>query len=160
MFDLGLKLTELLQVKASKFLTGGVLVPRCRGLDLWRCGVAYPHAEWGVVAYPFVLIARSRHPKLDVEALMCGIVSAFIIGVGVAKAVVAHGHEAAHGFRVTKPGEVRSGPRLVLRRGVSMGVGQGCGDEVKGKMLVGGGGIAEPEGIWGWCHRRAPLHRR
>ena len=29
LFDLGLKLMELLQVKASKFLVGGVLVPRC-----------------------------------------------------------------------------------------------------------------------------------
>ena len=29
LFDLGLKLTELLQVKALKFLVGGVLVPRC-----------------------------------------------------------------------------------------------------------------------------------
>ena len=29
LFDLGLKLTELLQVKASKFLGGRVLVPHC-----------------------------------------------------------------------------------------------------------------------------------
>ena len=28
LFDLGLKLSELLQVKTSKFLVGGVLVPR------------------------------------------------------------------------------------------------------------------------------------
>ena len=33
LLDLGLKLTELLQVKVSKFLVGRVLVPRCRGLD-------------------------------------------------------------------------------------------------------------------------------
>ena len=58
MFDLGLKLTELLQVKASKFLGGGVLVPRYPGLDEWRRGVACPLAERGTVAYPFTLIAR------------------------------------------------------------------------------------------------------
>ena len=44
LFDLGLKLTELLQVKALKFLVGGVLVPRCQGFNAWRCGVACPLA--------------------------------------------------------------------------------------------------------------------
>ena len=122
MFDLGLKLTELLHVKASKFLVGGVLVPHCRGFDAWRCGVAYPLAGRRSIAYPFVLIARSWHPELDVEALTSGIVSAFVIRVGVAEAVVARGHEAAHGFRIAKPGEVRSSPHLVLLRGVSMGM--------------------------------------
>ena len=34
LLDLGLKLTELLQAKASKFLVGKVLVPHCRGLDV------------------------------------------------------------------------------------------------------------------------------
>ena len=34
LFDLGLKLTEMLQAKASKFLVGKVLVPHCRGLDV------------------------------------------------------------------------------------------------------------------------------
>ena len=136
LFDLGLKLTELLQVKASKFLVGGVLVPRCWGFDAWRCGVAYPLAGRGAIVCPFILIACSRHPELDVEALMSGIVSAFIIGVRVAEAVVARGHEATHGFRVAKPGEVRSDPRLVLLRGVSVGVGRGCSDEVEGKTLV------------------------
>ena len=136
MFDLGMKLTELLQVKALKFLMGGVLVPRYQGFDARRCGVACPLAGRGAIACPFVFIARSWHPELDDEALTSGIVSAFVIGVGVAEAVVAHGHEAAHGFRVAKPGEVRSGPRLVLLQGVSMGVGQGCGEEVKGEALV------------------------
>ena len=136
MFNLGLKLTELLQVKASKFLMGGVLVPRCRGFNTWRCGVACPHVGRGAIACPFVLIAHARHPKLDAEALMSGIVSVFVIRVGVAKAVVARGHEAVHGFRVMEPGEVRSSPCLVLFQGVSMGVGRGCGDEVEGKMLV------------------------
>ena len=88
------------------------------------------------LAYPSIFIARSRHPELDDEALMSGVVSAFIIGVGVAEAVVAHGHEVAHGFRVTKPGEVRSSPRLILLRGVGVGVGRGCGEEVEGKTLV------------------------
>ena len=136
LFDLGLKLTELLQVKASKFLVGGVLVPRCRGFDAWRCGVACPLTGWGAIACPFILIARSRHLELDVEALTSGILSAFVIRVGVAEAVVARGHEAAHGFRVAKPGEVRSSPRIVLLQGVSMGVGRGCGEEVEGETLV------------------------
>ena len=104
LFDLGLKLTELLQVKASKFLRGGVLVPRYRGLDAWRCGVACP----------FILITHAWHPELDVEALTSGIISVFIIGLGVAKAVVARSHETTHGFMVMKPREVRSGPCLVL----------------------------------------------
>ena len=136
MFDLGLKLTELLQVKASKFLVGGVLVPRCRVFDARRCGVACPLAGWGAIAYPSVFIAHSRHPELDDEALTNGIVSAFIIGVRVAEAVVACGHEAAHGFRVAKPREFRSGLRFVLLRGVSVGMGRGCGEEVEGETLV------------------------
>ena len=136
LFNLGLKLTELLQVKALKSLVGGVLVPRCRGFDAWRCGIACPRAGRGAIACPFVLNARSRHPELDDEALTSGIVSAFVIGVGVAKAVVARGHEAAHGFRVAKLREVRSGPRLILLRGVSLGVSRGCGEEVKGETLV------------------------
>ena len=114
LFDLGLKLTELLQVKASKFLVGGVLVPRCRGFDARRCGVSCPLTGQGAIACPFVFIARSRHHELDDEALTSGVVSAFVIGVGVAEVVVACGHEAAHGFRVAKPREVCSGPRLVL----------------------------------------------
>ena len=114
LFDLGLKLTELLQVKASKFLVGGVLVLRCRGSNARRCGVTCPLVGRGAIACPFILIARSRHLKLDVEALTSGIVSAFVVGVGVAKAVVTHVQEAAHGFKVTKPREVRSGPRLIL----------------------------------------------
>ena len=74
MFDLGLKLMELLQVEASKFLAGGVLVPRRRELNARRCGVAYPLAEQGAVTCPFVLIAHSWHPEPDVEALSSGIV--------------------------------------------------------------------------------------
>ena len=70
------------------------------------------------------------------EALMSGIISAFVIRVRVAKAVVARGQEAAHGFRVVKSGEVRSGPRLVLLRGVSVGVDRGYGIEVEGEALV------------------------
>ena len=134
--DLCLKLMELLQVKASKFLMGGVLVLRCRRLDARRCGVTYPLAEQGAVACPFTLITRPWHPEPDVETLSSGIVSAFIIGVRVAKAVVARGQEEAHSLRVTKPGEVCSGPCLVLLRGVSVGVSRGCGKEVKGKTLV------------------------
>ena len=114
MFDLGLELAELLQVKALKSLVGGVLIPRCRGFDARRCGVACRLAGRGAIACPSIFIARSRHPELDDESLMSGVVSAFVIGVGVAKAVVARCHEAAHGFRVAKPGEVRSGPRLIL----------------------------------------------
>ena len=72
MFDLGLKLMELLQVQASKFLGGKVLVSRCPGLDVWRCGVAYPLVGRRSIAYPFVLIACSRHPELDIEALTSG----------------------------------------------------------------------------------------
>ena len=46
-----------------------------------------------MIAYPLVLIARARHPKSDVEALTSGIVSAFVIRVRVAEAVVARGQE-------------------------------------------------------------------
>ena len=42
LFNLGLELMELLQVKALKSLVGGVLVPRCRGFDARRCAVACP----------------------------------------------------------------------------------------------------------------------
>ena len=104
LFNLGLKLTELLQVKASKFLVGGVLVPRCWGFDARRCGVACPLAGRGAIACPSVFIAHSRHPELDDEALTSGVISAFVIGVGVAKAVVACGQKAAHSLRVVKPG--------------------------------------------------------
>ena len=100
MFDLGLKLIELLQVKASKLL--GVLVSRYRWLDAWRCGVVCPLAERGTVACPCILITSSWHPEPDVEALTSGIVSALAIGVGVTEAVVACGHEATHGLRVAE----------------------------------------------------------
>ena len=93
LFDLGLKLMELLQVRAPKFFGGKVLVPRCRWDNAWRCGVACPLAKQGTVDYPFVLIAYAQHPESDVEALTSGVVSAFIIKVGVAEAVVARGHE-------------------------------------------------------------------
>ena len=76
------------------------------------------------------------HPEPDVEALSSGIVSAFIIRVRVAEAVVARGQEEAHSLGVAKPGEVCFGPRLVLLRGVSVGVSRGCGEEVKGEALV------------------------
>ena len=75
----------------SKFLGGGVLVPRCRRLDAWRHGVACPLMGREATARPFVLFAHARHPEPDVEALTSGIVSAFIIGVGVAEAIVARG---------------------------------------------------------------------
>ena len=55
LFDLGLKLTELLQVKASKFLEGGVLVPRYRGFDARRCGVACPLSGAGSDCLPLRL---------------------------------------------------------------------------------------------------------
>ena len=45
LFDLGLKLAELLQVWASMLSVDGVLVPRCRGFETWRCGVARPCAR-------------------------------------------------------------------------------------------------------------------
>ena len=134
--NLCLELTELLQVQASEFLGGGVHVPCCSRLDKQRCGIAGPLAEQGAVACPFTLITCPWNPEPDVEALSSGIVSAFIIGVGVAEAVVAHGQEKAHSLRVTKPGEVCSGPCPVLLRGVSVGVSRGCGEEVKGEMLV------------------------
>ena len=102
MFDLGLKLTELLQVKALESLRGGVLVPRCRGSDVRRCCATCPLAWGGTVAYPCILNTSSWHPEPDVEALTSGIVSALIIGVGVTEAVVACGHEATHGFRVAE----------------------------------------------------------
>ena len=180
MFDLGLELIELFQVRALRLCGGKVPVPRCRWDNVWRCGIACPLVKRGTVSYPFILIACAWHPESDVEALASGIVSAFIVRVGVAEAVVAHGHEAAHGFRVAKPGEVHSDPRLVLLRGVSVGVCRTCGDEVEAEMLVaslglcvsrsvgrsvGGGGIAQPEGVWGWCRlpalfRRSRLLRR
>ena len=114
MFDLCLKLTELLQVKASKLLGGKVLIPCCPGLDAWRCDAARPLKGRGARTCPFILIAHARHPELDMEALTSGVVSAFVIGVRVAEAVVARGQEAAHGFRVVKPREVHFGPCLVL----------------------------------------------
>ena len=122
MVDLCLELTELLQVKASEFLRGGIHVPCRPKLDERGCGVARPLAKQGEVACPFILITCPWHSEPDVEALSSGIVSAFIIGVGVAKAVVAHGQEEAHSLRVVKPGEVCSGPRLVLLRGAGVGM--------------------------------------
>ena len=96
MLDLGLKLAELFQVRASKLSEGKILVPCCRWDNTWRCGVACSLAKWGTVAYPRVLIIRSWHPEPDVEALSSWIISAFIIGVGVAEAVVACDQEEAH----------------------------------------------------------------
>jgi hypothetical protein len=102
LFDLGLKFTELLQVQALKLSGGKVLVPRCRWDNTWRCGVAFPRAKRGTVAYPFVLVAGSHHPEPDVETLASGIISVFIVGVRITEAVVARGQEAAHCFRVAK----------------------------------------------------------
>ena len=90
----------------------------------------------GTVAYPLVLVTHAWHPKSDVEALTRGIVSTFIIRVRVAKAIVTHGQEAAHGFTVVKSGEVRSGPCLVLLRGVGVGVSRSRGTEVEGEALM------------------------
>ena len=84
---------ELLQVQASKFLGGGVHVPCCPELDERGCGVARPLAERGAVACPLTLITCPWHSEPDVETLSSGIVSAFIIGVGVTEAVVACGQE-------------------------------------------------------------------
>ena len=89
-----------------------------------------------MVACPLVLFARPWHPEPDVEALTRRIVSPFVVGVGVAEAVVACSHEAAHGFGVTKTGEVCSSPRLVFFRGVGVGVRRCCGGEVEGETLV------------------------
>ena len=89
MFNLGLKLTELLQVWALKLLGGKVLVLCCQWDNAWGCGVARPLAERGPVAYPLTLITCPWHSKPDVETLSSEIVSAFVIGVGVAEAVVA-----------------------------------------------------------------------
>ena len=88
------------------------------------------------VAYPLVLAARAWHPKSDVEALTSGIVSIFIVGIGVAKAIVTCGQEAAHGFVVMEVGEIRSGPCLVLLRGVGVGVSRSRGTKVEGETLV------------------------
>ena len=166
LFDLGLKLMELLEVKTSKFLMGGVLVPRCWEFDARRCGVACPLMRRGAIAYPFILIAHSQHPELDDEALTSGIVSAFVIGVGVAEAVVACGQELAQSPRVVESGEIHSGPCLVLIRGVgvdaqvkSEALAAFRGMLVSGSVSVGvrGGGISPPEGVWGWCRRRTLL---
>ena len=89
-----------------------------------------------MVACPFTFITCSWHPEPDVEALSSWIISAFIIGVGVAEAIVACGQEEAHSLGVAKSGEICSGPRLVLLQGVSVGVSRGCGEEVKGETLV------------------------
>ena len=112
--DLCLELMELLQVQASEFHGGGVHV-LCRSkLDERGYGVTCPLSERGAVACPFILIICPWHSEPDVEAFSSGIVSAFIIGVGVAEVVVARGQEEAHSLGVAKSGEVCSGPRLVL----------------------------------------------
>ena len=82
------------------------------------------------------MLMSSSHPEPDVEALSSGIISAFVIIVRVAEAVVACGQEEAHSLGVAKSGEICSGPRLVLLRGVSVGVSRGCGGEVKDETLV------------------------
>ena len=99
LFDLGLKFTELLQVRASQLCGGGVLVLCCPARR--RCGVARSPTRRGTVARPLVLIARPRHPESDVEALASGVVGTLVVRVGVAETVVARGQEAAHGFRVS-----------------------------------------------------------
>jgi len=101
LFNLGLKLMELLQVWASKLCGGRILVPCCRWDNAWRCGVTRSPVRRGTVARPRVLIAHPRHPKFDVEALASGVIGALIVRVGVAETVVARGQEAAHGFRVS-----------------------------------------------------------
>ena len=88
------------------------------------------------VAYPLVLVACVWHPKSDVEALTSGIVSTFIVRIRVAKAIVTHGQETVHGFKVAKPGEICFGPRLVHLRGVGVGVSRSRGTKVEGETLV------------------------
>jgi len=89
-----------------------------------------------VVVCPLVLVARAWHPKSDVEALTSGIVSTFTVGIGVAKAIVTSGQEAAHGFAVVEVREIRSSPCLVLLRGVGVGVGRRGGVEVESEALA------------------------
>jgi len=108
----------------------------CPKLDEQGCGITCPLSEWGAVACSFILIICSWHSEPDVEAFSSGIVSAFVIRVGVAEAVVACGQKAAHSLKVAKPGEVCFGPRLILFRGVCVGVGRGCGGKVKGESSV------------------------
>ena len=42
LFDLGLKLAELLQVWAAMPPANGILVPCCRGFETRRCGITCP----------------------------------------------------------------------------------------------------------------------
>jgi len=79
LLDLGLKLTELLQVYASKLLGGGDARYRWQGPCTWRHGIGRPSA----------LIARARHSESDVETLMNRVVSILAVGIGMAEAVVA-----------------------------------------------------------------------
>ena len=110
-----------------------------------------------MVACPLFLFARRWHPEPDVEALTGWIVSPFVVGVGMAEAVVACGQELAQSPRVVEFGEIHPGPRLVLVRGV--GVGAQVESEalaalrgvlMSGSVNVGvrGGGISQPKGVW------------
>ena len=116
-----------------------------------------------MVACPFFLFARRWHPEPDVEALTGWIVSPFVVGVGIAEAVVACGQELAQSPRVVEFGEIHPGPRLVLVRGVGVGAQVESealaalrGALVSGSVNIGvrGGGISQPKGVWGWCHRQ------
>ena len=162
LLNLGLKLTELFQVRASKLSEGKVLVPCYRGDNARRRRIARSLMKRSAVVHPLVFVARAWHPQSDVEALTSGIVSTFIVRIGVAKAIVACGQEAAHSFMVAEVGEIRSGPRLVHLRGVGVGVSRSHGTKVVGETLVvsqglrmsgsvgisiGGGGVSQPEGV-------------
>ena len=114
MFDLGLELTELFQVWALRSRKGGGLVSCGRQDGAWRCGGARTWAKRGTATYPLVLFARPRHPEPDVKTLASGVVGAFVVGVGVAEAVVACGQELAQSPRVVESGEIHSRPCLVL----------------------------------------------
>jgi len=129
--------------------------------------------KWSAVVHPFVFVARAWHPQSDMEALTSGIVSTFIVRIGVAKAIVAYGQEATHSFVVAEVGEIHSGPRLVLLRGVGVGVSRRCGVKVENEALAAlreirvsgsvgislrGSGISQPKGVWRQCRRQALLH--
>ena len=121
MFDLGLELTELLQVWALRSCKSDVLISCGRQDIAWGRDGARPWTKWGAATCPLILFACPRHPEPDMKTLASGVVSAFVVGVGATEAVVACGQELSQSPRVVEPGEIHSGPCLVLIRGVGMG---------------------------------------
>jgi len=62
LLNLGLKLTELLQVRASKLSEGKVLVPCCRGDNAWTHRIAHSLMKQSAVVHPLVFVACAWHP--------------------------------------------------------------------------------------------------